>query len=67
MRSKFLIIVALLAAVLIPEAKAQESTDTIYNPKMFFTGMPKKYEIAGIRVDGLQNYEDYIVIGSCCR
>ncbi len=63
MRSKFLIIVALLAAVLIPEAKAQESTDTIYNPKMFFTGMPKKYEIAGIRVDGLQNYEDYIVIG----
>ena len=25
--------------------------------------MPKKYEIAGIRVSGLQNYEDYIVIG----
>ena len=33
---------------MIPEVKAAEPTDTIYNPPMFFTGMPKKYEIAGI-------------------
>ena len=63
MRSKLLIALALLAIVMIPEVKATEPTDTIYNPPMFFTGMPKKYEIAGIRVSGLQNYEDYIVIG----
>ena len=63
MRSKLLIALALLATVMIPEVKATEPTDTIYNPPMFFTGMPKKYEIAGIRVSGLQNYEDYIVIG----
>ena len=63
MRSKLLIALALLATVMIPEVKAAEPTDTIYNPPMFFTGMPKKYEIAGIRVSGLQNYEDYIVIG----
>ena len=68
MRSKLLIALALLATVMIPEVKATEPTDTIYNPPMFFTGMPKKYEIAGIRVSGLQNYEDYIVIGySVCR
>ena len=43
--------------------KAAEQNDTIYNPTIIFSGMPKKYEIAGLRVEGLQNYEDYIVIG----
>ena len=43
--------------------QAQELNDTIYNPKVIFTGMPKRYEIAGIRVVGVDNYEDYIVIG----
>lgn len=41
MRSKLLIALALLATVMIPEVKATEPTDTIYNPPMFFTGMPK--------------------------
>lgn len=41
MRSKLLIALALLATVMIPEVKAAEPTDTIYNPPMFFTGMPK--------------------------
>ena len=47
-------------------AVAQESytvNDTIYNPKMVFNGSPTKYEIAGIKVTGVENYEDYIVIG----
>jgi outer membrane protein insertion porin family len=42
---------------------AQERTDTIYNPPIVYTGLPTKYEIAGIQVTGADNYEDYIVIG----
>jgi len=37
--------------------------DTIYNPKVIFSGNPQKYEIAGIKVTGVDNYEDYIIIG----
>ncbi|MBR6283476.1 MAG: outer membrane protein assembly factor BamA, partial [Muribaculaceae bacterium] len=50
-------------------AQAQTTTetytvgDTIYNPKVVFTGAPSKYEIAGIRVEGVDNYEDNIIIG----
>ena len=45
---------------------AQESytiNDTIFNPKLVFNGVPSKYEIAGIKVSGVDNYEDYIIIG----
>lgn len=45
---------------------AQETktvNDTIYNPKVIFSGVPQKYEIAGIKVTGVDNYEDYIIIG----
>lgn len=63
MRYRLLLILLLMAAVLTPETKAAEPNDTIYNPPMIFSGMPKRYEIAGIRVTGLENYEDYIVIG----
>lgn len=44
-------------------SKAAEQNDTIYNPNVIFSSMPKTYEIAGLRVTGLQYYEDYIVIG----
>ena len=37
--------------------------DTVYNPTLLFTGLPKTYEIADIQVKGADNYEDYIVIG----
>ena len=33
--------------------------DTIYNPTIQYTMNPKTYEIAGISVSGVQNYEDY--------
>lgn len=63
MRYKALLTLSIIAALFCSGLKAAEPTDTIYNPPMIFSGMPKKYEIAGIRVNGLQNYEDYIVIG----
>ena len=45
---------------------AQETltvNDTIYNPKIVFTGTPTTYEIAGIRVQGVDNYDENIIIG----
>jgi len=38
-------------------------TDTIYAPNVLFNGMPNTYEIAGIRVTGAPNYDDFIILG----
>ena len=38
--------------------KAQAPSDTILNPTMVFSGIPKTYEIAGIRIVGADNYEE---------
>ncbi len=32
-------------------------------PVILYTGKPKKYEIADIQVEGVPNYEDYVLIG----
>lgn len=59
----FFIIVAILSGAFAPQIFASEQNDTIYNPKVIFSGLPQKYEIAGIKVSGVENYEDYIIIG----
>lgn len=41
----------------------EEVVDTVVNPKVLFTGMPRTYEIAGISVNGADNYDDYLIIG----
>ena len=59
-----LTLVALALAT--PVVRAQESrveNDTIYNPRIVFTAAPSRYEIAGMRVEGVDNYEDNIIIG----
>lgn len=47
-------------------AYAQEETktvgDTIYNPKIIYSGMPKVYEIADIKVTGNDNFDDNTII-----
>ena len=46
---------------------AQETytvNDTIYNPKIVFTASPTQYQIAGIRVEGVENYDENIIIGN---
>ena len=58
-----LLMMAVIVGMSANRTFAQVANDTIYNPKVIFTGMPKKYEIAGITVTGVDNYEDYIVIG----
>ncbi len=41
---------------------AQENNDENV-PTITYTGNPKKYEIGGIEVEGMKNYEDYVLIG----
>ena len=65
MRYKILfILVSILSCA---TASAQDETrmvnDTIFNPKVVFSGTPQRYEIAGITVSGVDNYDDYIIIG----
>ena len=67
MNIKHMILAVMAFALLAPAAvQAQETYsagDTIYNPKVIFTGTPTNYEIAGIRVEGVDNYDDNIIIG----
>ena len=63
MRYRLLPLLLILIAIVAPGAAAQAPADTIYNPTIVYTGVPSKYEIAGLRVTGADNYEDYIVIG----
>lgn len=41
------------------EANVEEND----NPVILYSGTPKKYEIGGIKVEGVKNYEDYVLIG----
>lgn len=67
MRHKFILL--LLGGLFLGYASllAQEGmtpTDTIFNPTVQYTGnAPRKYTIAGISVSGVDNYEDYVLIG----
>ena len=63
MTYRFLPFILIVLSVIAPKLHAAEATDTIYNPPIVYSGLPSKYEIAGIRVQGADNYEDYIVIG----
>ena len=59
---KYITLVALFA---LPSGKAMAQyavTDTIEKPAVLYSA-PKKYEIAGITVSGVDDYEDYVLIG----
>lgn len=43
--------------------EAQETNDTVYEPEIIYSPIPKTYEIAGITVTGIPNSEDYLIIG----
>ncbi|MDE6430771.1 MAG: outer membrane protein assembly factor BamA, partial [Duncaniella sp.] len=63
MRFKYITFLLLLSSLSGPlSVNAQAPADTIYNPTILFTGLPKTYEIADIQVKGADNYEDYIII-----
>lgn len=62
MRYKLLIFISIICGSIFG-TNAQNQVDTIYNPPVIFSSMPKKYEIAGINVTGNGNYEKFIIIG----
>ena len=57
------VLVTLSLCSLAATAQNEEKLDTIYNPKVVYSAIPQKYEIAGIEVTGAPNYEDYVLIG----
>ena len=63
MRKKLFFVILCLTCLGTTLAAAQAPADTTYTPTVIFTGMPKAYEIADIKVEGADNYDDYIIIG----
>lgn len=63
--NKILPLILLVTAALSSTGmSAQTATnDTIYNPDIIYSPIPKVYEIAGISVKGVSNTEDYVIIG----
>ena len=62
MRYKLTLLIAIICSTVLGSF-AQEPVDTIYNPPVIFSSMPKKYELAGIKITGKGNYEEFIIIG----
>lgn len=62
MRYKILLILFTVAAFA-GSMKAQEPVDTIYEPQISYSGVPRTYEIAGIEVTGADNYDVNNIIG----
>ena len=61
--AKLRYILPLLLLLLLPSrAGAQEPTDTVYNPEIIYSPIPKKYEIAGISVSGIPSSDAYLII-----
>ncbi|MDE6078194.1 MAG: outer membrane protein assembly factor BamA, partial [Muribaculaceae bacterium] len=40
------------------------ANDTIYNPDIIYSPIPRSYEIAGINVEGINHVDDYIIIAN---
>ena len=66
MQSRLSIILSTLACLFCfcTNGHAQEITvEENNNPVILYSATPKKYEIGGIKVEGVKNYEDYVLIG----
>jgi len=64
MRFKILTpLLVFLAVISAAGVSAQALNDTVYRPTVIFTGLPRAYEIAGIKVSGTTNYEDHLILG----
>src|SRR5574344_63018 len=60
---KFIALVSLLLCCVLQGNAQEVAADTIYKPAIIYSGSPKDFEIAGIKVEGIKNYEDYVLIG----
>ena len=61
LRRIMLAVVAVAAAM--PALAQTLANDTIYSPDIIYSPIPKMYEIAGIKVTGVPDVEDYVIIG----
>ena len=59
----FSIIVAMICLFGSTQLVVAQDTNTAEKPVVLYSGTPKKYEIADIKVEGATNYEDYVIIG----
>lgn len=59
---KLITLIAIITIISLQSA-AQNTTDTIYNPDIAQSAVPRTYEIAGIEVTGATGYDTGIVIG----
>ncbi len=55
--------VCLFGCALTTAAQDVNNTDETEKPVILYSGTPKKYKIADIKVEGAQNYEDYVIVG----
>ena len=67
MRQKITILLCIMLTSLLAglpgAAQTSASTDTIFNPPVLYSTMPRTYEIAGIEVEGAPNYDDFLILG----
>lgn len=67
MQHRFIILLATLSCLLglTPKVAAQEAdtAGSAEKPVILYSGNPREYEIADIKVEGATNYEDYVIIG----
>ena len=66
--SLFVAFICLFGCAMTTAAQGQQdSTATAgeqnEKPVILYSGQPKKYEIADIKIEGAKNYEDYVIIG----
>ncbi len=55
--------ICLFGYALTNTAQNVNDTDSVAKPVILYSGTPQKYEIASIKVEGVKNYEDYVLIG----
>ncbi len=63
MRHKLLFVLLALLCGNVLKTSAQEKVDTIFNPTVVFSSIPRTYEIADIQVEGASNYDPQIILG----
>ena len=64
MRFKIFALLTLAMLAVPRDASAQAlPIDTVYNPTVIFSGLPRTYEIADIKVNGADNYDDFLITG----
>ncbi|MBO5251999.1 MAG: outer membrane protein assembly factor BamA [Bacteroidaceae bacterium] len=61
---RILFILSIVACLFSTNTYAQDITAEENNsPVILYSASPKQYEIGGIKVEGVKNYEDYILLG----